>query len=62
MIISVFDRVENILGSHNVLKSLFSPNTSKDVIVWEWVKLNFCMTNKIFDRTNIQMLNDEVLK
>ena len=50
MIISVFDRVEKILGkgeiastnnssfSHYVFKRLFSPDPSKGVIVWEWVK------------------------
>ena len=51
MIISVFDRVENILGKgenavyqHYLLlpqcfgKAYF-PDTSKGFIVWEWVKL-----------------------
>ena len=50
MLISVFDRVENIVGKgenagypHFLLfpqcfeKASF-PNTSKGVIVWEWVK------------------------
>ena len=50
MIISVFDRVENIVGkeeiactsnfyfSHNVFSKGFFPDASKGVIVWEWVK------------------------
>ena len=55
MIISVFDRVENILGKgenagdqHFLLfpqcfeKASF-PDTSKDVIVWEWVKTCECI-------------------
>ena len=48
MIISVCDRVENIVGkSENAGFLLFPqcfendsfPDTSKGVIVWEWVKL-----------------------
>ena len=50
MIISVFDRVENIVGkgeiactsnfsfSLNVFKKASFPDSSKGVIVWEWVK------------------------
>ena len=50
MIISVFDRVEIIVGkgeiactskfsfSHNILKKAAFPDPSKGVIVWEWVK------------------------
>ena len=50
MIISVFDRVENIVGKgqnagyqHFLLfpqcfAKAFFPDTSKGVIVWEWVK------------------------
>ena len=50
MIISVFDRVENMVGkrefactsnfsfSHDVFKRLYFPDPSKDVIVWEWVR------------------------
>ena len=49
MIISVFDREENIVGkgeiactsnfsfSHNVFKRFLSQRTSKGVTVWEWV-------------------------
>ena len=57
MVISVFDRVENIVGKgensgyqHFLLfpqcfeKASF-PDTSKGVIVWEWVKNN-CKQNK----------------
>ena len=46
MIISVVDRVENIVGkgenasfSHNVLKKSSFTDTSKGVIVWEGVKV-----------------------
>ena len=50
MIISVFYRVENIVGkgeiactsnfffSHNVFQKASFPDASKCVIVWEWVK------------------------
>ena len=50
MIISVFDRVENIVGKgeiacksnfsifHNVFKKASFPDPSKGVILWEWVK------------------------
>ena len=50
LIISVFDKVKNIVGkgeiactsnfsfSHNVFKRLRFPDPSKGVIVWEWVK------------------------
>ena len=49
MIISVFDRVENIVGkgemavyqhfllSPQCFEKASFPDTSKDVIVWEWV-------------------------
>ena len=46
MIISVFDRGENIVGKgrnssffHNVFKSFLSQTSQK---VWEWVKVFFC--------------------
>ena len=51
MIISVFDRVENIVGKgesagyqHFLLflqcfKKVSFPDVSKGVIVWEWIKL-----------------------
>ena len=50
IIISVCDRVENIVGkgeiacksnfffSHNVFKSFFYPRHAKGVTMWEWVK------------------------
>ena len=50
MIISVFDREENIVGkgeiactsnfsfTHNVFQKTSFPDTSKGVIMWEWVK------------------------
>ena len=50
MIISLYDRVENIVGTgeivctsnfsffHNVFKRLLFLNVSKGVTVWEWVK------------------------
>ena len=53
MIISVFDRVEDIVGkgeiactsnfsfSHNVFQKASSLDASKGVIEWEWVKLHF---------------------
>ena len=49
MVISVFDRVENMVGkgeiactsnfsfSHHVFKKASFPEASKGVIVWEWV-------------------------
>ena len=54
MIISVFDKVENIVGkgeiactsnfsfSHDVLKRLLSQTRQRVVIVWEWVKHTEC--------------------
>ena len=62
MIISVFDRVENIVGkgeiactsnfsfSHNVFQKASFPDTSKGVIEWEWVKLKMDI-NETFFRT-----------
>ena len=55
MIVSIFDRVENIVGKgenadnqHFLLfpqcfEKAFLPDTSNGVIVWEWVK-TFCRT------------------
>ena len=49
MIISVFDRIENIVGkeeiactsnfsfSHNVFQTASFPDASKGVTLWEWV-------------------------
>ena len=47
MIISVFDREENIVGKREnagyqhflLFQKCFEKDTSKGVIVWEWVKL-----------------------
>ena len=50
MLISVFDRLENIVGkgeiactsnfsfSHNFFQKISFPDPPKGVIVWEWVK------------------------
>ena len=50
MIISVFDRVENIVG-----KASF-PKASKGLIVWEWV--NSLSNDKAFDLTKLQTYAD----
>ena len=39
MIISVFDRVEKIVGKGKIQKASF-PDLSEGVIVWEWVKMS----------------------
>ena len=45
MIISVFDRVENIVGKGEIgllfpqcFQKAYFPGASKGVVVWEWVK------------------------
>ena len=64
MIISVFDRVENIVeGGENAgyqhfllfqqcFKEASLPDTSKGVIVWEWVKLG-CQSLNLLSEQNI---------
>ena len=64
MIISVFDRVENIVGKGEIARHeqflLFPqcfqkasfPEASKGVIVWEWVK----------QKTNHERINEQLRK
>ena len=64
MIISVLDRVENIVGkgeiacssnfsfSNKVFKKLIPLDASKGVIVWEWVKMLSPVRSLFFPRTN----------
>ena len=74
MIISGFDGVENIVGKgenavcqHFLLfpqcfqKASF-PDASKGVIVWEWVKPKYQITNnETLDRSKIKALADDKL-
>ena len=64
MIISVFNRGENIVGkgeiactsnfsfSHNVFKRLSFPDQSKGVVLWEWV--SHFLKRQILDSSNLK--------
>ena len=74
MVISVFDRVENIVGkgeiactsnfsfSHNAFKKASFPGPSKGVIMWEWVSLSetiILYSSKLKDFANDNFRFDE---
>ena len=75
MIISVFDRVENILEKGGIahyeqfllLPQSFQkaslPEASKDVIVWEWVKqnFNFCRTFTFLSASSFILISSKMM-